>query len=45
MQALGARRLGKMSTLDITLSALAGAPLLPLYPWLDEFMFAVAVAE
>lgn len=45
MQALGARRLGKMGALDVSLSLLAGLPLLPLYPWLDEFMFAVAVAE
>jgi ubiquinone/menaquinone biosynthesis C-methylase UbiE len=45
MQALGARRLGKMGSADVSLSLLAGLPLLPLYPWLDEFMFAVAVAE
>lgn len=45
LQALGHRRLGRMNLFDSVLIALAALPFLPLAPVLDEFMFAVAVAE
>jgi hypothetical protein len=45
LQALGHRRLGRLTFTDRTLSMLAALPLLPMFPFLDEFMFAVARAE
>jgi SAM-dependent methyltransferase len=45
LQALGHRRLGRLSFTDRTLAMLAALPLLPMFPFLDEFMFAVARAE
>ena len=45
LQALGMTRLGRMRAIDTLLVLLAGAPLLPLSPWLREFMLVVARAE
>lgn len=45
LQSLGMTNLGRMRAIDALLVALAGAPLLPLYPLLREFMLVVARAE
>jgi hypothetical protein len=45
LQSLGFRKLGRLSPLEALLIALAGAPFLPLFPWLHEFMLVVARAE
>ncbi len=45
LQALGCTRLGRLSAVDVLLITMAGVPFLPLFPWLKEFMVAVARAE
>jgi SAM-dependent methyltransferase len=45
LQSLGFTRLGRLSALDMCLITIAGLPLLPFFPWLKEFMLAVARAE
>jgi SAM-dependent methyltransferase len=45
LQALGFTKLGRLSAMDAFLIALTGAPLLPLFPLLHEFMLVVARAE
>jgi SAM-dependent methyltransferase len=45
LQALGFKNLGRMRPIDVLLIALAGTPFLPFFPWLHEFIFAVARAE
>jgi len=41
---LGYERIGRMTTLDIVLSALATIPLLPFVPFLHEFVYVIARA-
>lgn len=45
LQALGATRVGSLTALDSTLTALCALPFALAYPWMDEFMYAVARAE
>ena len=45
VQALGHKRLGYASLFDRALVSTASLPFLPLFPLLDEFVFAVARAE
>jgi SAM-dependent methyltransferase len=45
LQALGFKRLGRMRAIDALFIVLAGAPFLPFFPWLREFMLVVARAE
>jgi SAM-dependent methyltransferase len=45
LQALGFTKLGRLSAMDAVLLVLTGAPLLPLFPLLHEFMIVVARAE
>jgi hypothetical protein len=44
LQALGATHVGRMGLIESTLTAAAALPFLPVYPLMDEFMFAVAEA-
>ncbi len=41
----GFTRLGRLSAVDVLLITMAGTPFLPFFPWLKEFMVAVARAE
>ncbi|MGO9833278.1 MAG: class I SAM-dependent methyltransferase [Polyangiaceae bacterium] len=45
LQSLGFKRLGRLRAIDALLIALAGAPFLPFFPWLREFVLVVARAE
>jgi SAM-dependent methyltransferase len=45
LQSLGFKRLGRLRPIDALLIALAGAPFLPFFPWLREFVLVVARAE
>jgi len=45
LQSLGCTRLGHLRAIDIALILVAGAPFLPVFPLLPEFMLAVARAE
>jgi len=44
LQALGHKRLGRLSFVDRSLAMLATLPFIPVFPLLDEFRFAVARA-
>ena len=45
LQAFGATRIGRLGLLESGLAVLSSLPFLLAYPWMDEFMFAVARAE
>jgi SAM-dependent methyltransferase len=45
LQALGCTQLGRLRAIDVVLLFAVGAPLLPFFPWLHEFMFVIAQAE
>lgn len=45
LQALGRRRMGRLTAFDRTLMSFAALPLVPLLPFLDELMFAIARAK
>ncbi|HVZ32863.1 MAG TPA: class I SAM-dependent methyltransferase [Polyangiaceae bacterium] len=45
VQALGHRRVGRMGLLERVMISAASLPFFLLYPWLDEFIFAVAEAQ
>jgi ubiquinone/menaquinone biosynthesis C-methylase UbiE len=45
LQAFGATRIGQMGIVESGLSVLSSLPFMLAYPWMDEFMFAVARAE
>jgi SAM-dependent methyltransferase len=44
LQALGHRRLGRLTAFDRSLIGLAALPFLPFFPFLDELLFAIARA-
>lgn len=45
LQAFGATRIGRMGLVESALAAFSALPFYALYPWMDEFMIAVAEAE
>ncbi|HTU63155.1 MAG TPA: methyltransferase domain-containing protein [Polyangiales bacterium] len=45
LQACGLRNIGRMGIVESTLMAATSLPFLLAYPWMDEFMFAIARAE